>query len=63
MQILQDNCNHSHAICVATFEVAKKVDADMVCLVDPYIGGVVQAHTAYEIRWGMEDSERNSEWQ
>lgn len=35
---------------MAAFEGAKKVGADIVCLQEPYVGGGVLAHPAYEIR-------------
>lgn len=53
MRILQLKRNHSHDIYIAVFERAKKVDADLVCLQEPYVGRGVTSHPAYEIRWGM----------
>lgn len=34
---------------MTTFERAKKVAADIVCIEEPYVGGGVLAHPAHEI--------------
>lgn len=49
MSILQHNWNHSHAICMAAFEGANTVRADIVSLQRPYVGGGILAHLAYKI--------------
>lgn len=53
MQILQYNCNHSQATCIAAFKPAKIVRADILYILEPYVGGGVLKYTAYEIQWRM----------
>lgn len=50
IRILQNNCNHSHTLCMAPFKREKRVGADILSLQEPYVSGVVLTHPTYEIK-------------
>lgn len=58
MRVVQHNCNLSQALCIATFESAKTVGADIVCIQKTYDSGDVLSHKAFDIICGMLGKER-----
>lgn len=52
MRVEQYNCNNSQVICMVTFEGAKSVGTDIVCIQQPYAYKGVLSSSAFDIRWG-----------
>jgi hypothetical protein len=51
MLVIQHNCRKSYAITIAAFETGITLNADFVCLQEPYIGIYSFSHPGYEIKW------------
>jgi hypothetical protein len=51
MLVIQHNCRQSYAITIAAFETDISLNANFICLQEPYIGIYSFFHSGYEIKW------------
>ena len=52
MRLIQLNCQHNYAVCQATFQVGVEIEADFICLQEPYVGMRGMSHPAYDFVMG-----------
>jgi hypothetical protein len=51
MLVIQHNCRQIYPITIAAFKTGLTLNADFICLQEPYIGVYSFSHPGYEIKW------------
>ena len=60
MIVIQHNCRKTYAVTIAALEAGIELNADFICLQEPYIGQYAFSHPGYHLRWPYKgkDSEK-----
>jgi hypothetical protein len=51
MLVIQHNCRQAYPITITAFETGLTLNADLICLQEPYIGVYSFSHPGYKIKW------------